>query len=89
MSLYPGRKAMTYRDAQAMDSLNRKNGYGLSYDQIVRLISAHEYARKHGDVRRLEMIEYRLTDINYHTECAMMHEGKYKELRDKIESEWR
>ena len=89
MNIYPGCNAMTFNDARRMDALNRKNGWGLSMKQLVMAVSAHKHARETGDIRRMEMIEYRLTDINFHTECAMLNAGEYDELREKINREWR
>ena len=88
-SVYPGCKAMTLHDRDVMHNLNVKNHYGLSYNQLVRLVSAHRYARKHDDIRRMEMIEYRLTDINFHHECFMINNGLYDELYDEIRNERR
>ena len=87
-TIYPGCTAMTWSDARTMDALNRKNQWGLTMRQLKNALSAHEYARATGNTRRMEMIEYRLTDINFHHECAMMHHGQYDELRAEIDREW-
>lgn len=73
---YPG---MTIADAGIIDKLNSHNGYGLTSKQLNRLIQQHKMARAVGDIRTMSMIEYRLTDINYHTECRLLSAGKYEE----------
>ena len=82
--IYPGCKAMTESDAMRMDALNRKNAWGMSYRELKNACDAHQYARNHGDIRRMEMIEYRLTDINFHHECGMLHRGEYDALREEL-----
>ena len=79
--IYPNCKAMTFEDARKMDALNRKNGYGISYAELKRLGTLHEKARKAGNIRTMEKIEYRLTDINFHSECAMLNAGDYDAFR--------
>lgn len=73
---YPG---MTVRDAERMDNLNRKNHYGLSREELNKLIKQHKKARSQNDKRKMSMIEYRLTDINFHSECGLIAKGKYDE----------
>ena len=81
---YPGSAAMTWADVRAIDALNRKNGYGISYRELKGLCTRHQRARESGDVRTMEKIEYRLTDINFHHECGMMARGEYAELREEL-----
>ena len=83
-SIYPGYKEMTFGDARAASALNRKNHYGISYRELKGLCTRHQTARKNGDSRTMEKIEYRLTDINFHHECGMMHRGKYDALREEL-----
>ncbi len=70
-------------DMQRARNLNRKNGYGLTADQMKRIISAYE---KSDDYKRA-LIEYRLTDINFHTEVELLKAGKFNELREQVK-EW-
>ena len=73
---YPG---MTVKDAERMDNLNSKNHYGLSHEELNKLIKQHKKARSQNDKRKISMIEYRLTDINFHSECGLLVNGKYDE----------
>jgi hypothetical protein len=70
-------------DMQRARNLNRKNGYGLTADQMKRIISAYEK----GDDYKRALIEYRLTDINYHNEIELLKADKFNELRERVK-EW-
>ncbi|WP_418945900.1 hypothetical protein [Phocaeicola coprocola] len=70
-------------DMQRARNLNRKNGWGLTADQMKRIISAYE---KGNDYKRA-LIEYRLTDVNYHNEIELLKDGKFNELRELVK-EW-
>lgn len=67
-------------DTDRMKALNAKNGYGLDIAQMNRLIN--EYQK--GDTYKRTLIEYRLTDINFHREVAMLKDGKYEELKAQV-----
>ena len=83
--IYPGYTAMTTADARAAEQMNQKNGWGITYADLLRLGRRHETARAAGDVRTMEKIEYRLTDINFHTECGQLHRGEYEKFYDGCE----
>ena len=61
-------------------NLNRKNDYGLDNKQMMRLINAH----RKGDAYKRALIEFRLTDINFHREVEMLMNGKYDELKEEV-----
>lgn len=67
-------------DMHRATNLNRKNGYGLDNVQMMRLINTHQK----GDAYKRALIEYRLTDINFHREVEMLMNGKYDELKEQI-----
>lgn len=76
---------MTYddlkeEDKDKMNDLNHKNHWALSSKQLVRLTKKHRKARESGDEYTCLLIEYRLTDINFHTECGLLHSGEYKKV---------
>lgn len=73
---FPG---MTVGDANRINNLNRRNDYSLTTKGLRRIIQQHKKARASGDFRTMSMIEYRLTDINYHIECGLLSAGKYEE----------
>lgn len=75
---YPG---LTNADVDRICTLNARNDWGLSQNMMERLIREHKKARKLGDARTMSKIEFRLTDINFHTECRLLKSGKYAEAR--------
>lgn len=70
-------------DMRRAKNLNAKDGYGLDSLQMIHLINAYQ---KGNDYKRA-MIEYRLTDINFHNEVKMLQAGKFDELRQQAK-EW-
>ena len=64
--------------------LNARNGYGLNTSQLRRLGYEHKKARSAGDIHTMELIEYRLTDINFHHECALLHYGEYAKFNAEL-----
>lgn len=72
--------AMTWEDAEAMEKLNNENGWGFGMSDLLRLVADHMDAREfddHEHDRIMEMIEWRLTDANFHTFCELLHDNKY------------
>lgn len=65
-------------DKDRMRSLNQKNRWRLSSKQLERLTKEHRKARESGDEYTCLLIEYRLCDINFHTEVNLLHSGEYK-----------
>lgn len=77
-------KALTVGDVLRIGRLNARNNWGISYTTAERLFSEHRKARKRGDIRRMERVEYRLTDCNFHKECALLRAGKYNEALTEL-----
>lgn len=71
-------------DKDKMRALNAKNGWGIDYDDIMKLVKQHEKLRE-SNPYKCALIEYRLTDINCHTEVSLISVGKYEEARESIE----
>ncbi|WP_232038338.1 hypothetical protein [Paraprevotella xylaniphila] len=65
------------KDKDRMKNLNRKNGYGLSGKELEALAKKHQRHRKIGDEYTCLLIEYRLDDINFHSEASLLHVGDY------------
>ena len=70
-------------DKRRAVNLNRKNKYGLDSVQMMRLIKSHQK----GDTYKRALVEYRLTDINFHREVELLINGKYNELKEQVK-EW-
>lgn len=67
-------------DKRRAINLNRKNKYGLDSVQMMRLINSHQ----NSDAYKRALVEYRLTDINFHREVELLINGKYDELREQV-----
>ena len=86
--IMPGCNAMTYGDMDKMNALNYKNGWAFSLAELERLGTMHKKAREEGNIRRMEMIEYRLEDCNFHTECALLSDGDYEGYAKTCKAIW-
>ena len=73
-------------DKDRMRNLNHKNHWGLSSKQLVRLTKEHRKAGESGDKYTCLLIEYRLTDINSHTEVDLLHAGEYEKVLQMAKS---
>ena len=76
---------MTYNNLKEKDKdrvrdINHKNHWGLSGIQLEALAKKHRKARKSGDEYTCLLIEYRLCDINFHTEVDLLHAGEYEKV---------
>lgn len=71
-------------DMRRMATLNAKNEWGLYPDQMLRLIKNHQKAKEAGNSYKCALIEYRLTDINYHREMGLLQSGRYDELIKEV-----
>lgn len=76
--------ALNEKDIKLVKKLNTINNYCLTDDQLSVLIADHHRARIAGDAYEMCLIEYRLTDINFHSECAMLAKGEYDELGGNV-----
>ena len=82
---------MTFEDLKESDkdkikNVNRRNHYGLSSKQLERLIKEHKKAMQLGDEYTCLLIEYRLCDINFHTEVDLLHAGEYEKVIEIIKT---
>lgn len=64
-------------DVKAMERLNEENRWALSGKELEQMASAHKAARLAGDEYGCLLIEYRLDDMNFHTEARHLHAGEY------------
>ena len=77
---------LTEKDKQAIYRINSKNGYGISRKQLAAYGGMHRKARAENDPRKMEYIEYLLTDINFHSECSMLSRGNYDEFFESLKN---
>ena len=91
--------AMTWQDAERMEKYNEKNGWGYSLAKCLHLLADHmecdEAIEDEEDEEKvnwckakIEMIEWRLEDANFHTFCGLLHDGKYNEALAWIAKEY-
>ena len=64
----------------------RKDGYGITPEQMKQYFIEHRRARKTGDKKTMEKIEYHLTYINFHYECGLLISGQYDKLPEVIKN---
>lgn len=76
---------VTEKEINRIKALNRKNLYGLSLNELKVMCKRHKKARAQGDTHAMELIEWRLTDINFHHECGMLCQGLYDEIEKMTE----
>lgn len=74
-------------DKDKAKQLNKKNEYCLAYTELLKLCKKHENAFAQHDFYACALIEYRLTDINFHSECGMLYAGEYNKLKQEIKKE--
>lgn len=80
---------MTRADERRMMKLNMKHGWGFTKKEMLRLINDYEKAYQAGNIRRMECIEFRLEDANFHTEGGLLAGKKFAEVRELVErSDW-
>ena len=72
---------VTVSESRVIEQLNADKKWGITSEELEHLISEHEAARDNDDTHKMELIEYRLTDINFHTEVRLLSEGRYDEAR--------
>lgn len=76
---------LTEKETETIRNLNAENGYGIDYEEALMLIKRHEKAREKQDRKGMALIQYRLTDINYHSLEGCLNSGLYFEAAAHIE----
>lgn len=75
------------KDMDAMKKLNSMNGYFVLYVELLQLIDTHRMYRKEKNDYQCALIEYRLTDVNFHSEVGMLQNGDYEKLTEMVKEE--
>ncbi len=78
---------LTDKDIQHIYELNRKHGWGFTYQALRTLTTKHEKARQRQDYKTMEAIEWRLEDANFHSLNGLLWQGKYEEARKQLNVE--
>ena len=80
--------AMTWADAERMEKRNEANGWGFGMADCLRMLADHMDADEARNevtddekflfaTAKMEKIEWRLEDANFHTFHKMLHDGEY------------
>lgn len=80
---------MTQADMRRMMALNMKSGWAFSKDDLLKLLSNYIKAYIADDVRKMEMIEFRLEDANFHTECGHLADKEFTEYVEFVKEEYK
>lgn len=76
-SVYP---LLTEKDFQRIHARNKKHCYGICQRGLLYYGRMH----KDGTDRDKQYVEYLLTDINFHSECALLSKGRYDEFFEEV-----
>lgn len=79
---------MTIGDVKRIDRLNKKYGYGITKNALLQCVYRYRKAKERNDIRTMSMVEYRLTDINFHYEYGLIANGKFEECIKSIKEHW-
>ena len=77
---------LTKQEKARIQTKIRKDGYGITLEQMKQYFIEHQYARGIGDKKTMEKIEYHLTYINFHYECGLLISGQYDKLPEVIQN---
>ena len=82
---------MTYEDLKEKDKdrmrhTNRKSQYALSAKDMEAIAKKHRKSRIKGDEYACLLLEYRLDDINFHTEASLLCAGEYEKVLEMVKT---
>lgn len=63
---------------------NHKCQWAYGYDSLMKIMREHQKAENRIKI----LLEDRLTDANFHTECGLLSEKRYKEFEDLVTKEY-
>ncbi len=72
-------------DLDKMKDLNAKNNYGLNKEQLNKIAKDYFNAKRKKDLYKMALIEYRLTDINFHSFVGVLVNTNLKNAQKEIE----
>lgn len=78
------RYQLTEKEYKAVAAMNARYGWGFSRRMLMDLLRRYRKAYAAGDVRRMAMLEERLTDANYHTECEFLMDKDFDGFRSAV-----
>lgn len=75
---------LTQKDYKQIVALNAKHGWGFSKQMLMNLLCRYKKAYEAGDERSMAMMEERLTDANYHTECGLLADKDFEGFKRAV-----
>lgn len=75
---------LTRKDFDKQRKLNGKNNYSFTRSMLSKLGKKHEEAYYRNDKDTMLLIEYRLTDANFHTESSLLSNHDYQEYKNLL-----
>lgn len=72
------------KDMSRMVSLNRRNHWGFSANMLMTQMRNYRKAYRNGDTHTMELIEFRLEDANFHTECGLLADKDFEGFRQAV-----
>lgn len=79
-------KFLTQEDRQKAWDRNKKNYWECSPTQLRYYGGKYRKAEERGDFRTMGYIEFILTDVNFHRECALLHNGEYEQFFEELKN---
>ena len=77
---------LTKQEKARIQTKIRKDGYGSTLEQMKQYFKKHQHAREIGDKKKMEKIEYPLTNNNLHNESGLLISGQYDKLPEVIKN---
>ena len=75
---------LTEKDYSIIYSLNRRHGWGFSKNMLMYQLRKYRKAYKENDYRTMAMVEERLTDANFHTECSFLIDKDFEGFKQAV-----
>ena len=76
---------LSNKDYNKISAINRRNGWGFTKQQLLRIGTQYRKAYESGDQHRMEWLEERLTDCNFHTECGYLADKDFVGYKKEVE----
>ena len=89
-TIYPNCTFLTYGMVEELDKQNASDGYGFNLSEILSMMSDHVKSWNEGEKGLLtrEVINYRLTECNYHDLVSYLKDMMYKDALEWVAREF-
>ena len=76
---------LSQSDYNKISAINRRNEWGFTRNQLTKIGREYHKAHENGDQHRMEWIEERLTDCNFHTACKCLKNKDFAGYKKEVE----